>query len=196
MSPANRPLMTPDPRERTLILAANGSLLELAPRLGGSVVRYVHGGTPVLRSAAWDHPQVPIPFGMAAFPLFPFCGRIAAGRFRFDGDGARTAWALGPDPCGTLRSQPELRCRDCVGNLSVTCADGAGRWCTGWRGSVRCELCDVRALERHESGNVARPPALRNLRGCIIQGCGGSPALHPSSSRGGTDGVIRCKPED
>lgn len=98
MSPANRPLMTPDPRERTLILAANGSLLELAPRLGGSVVRYVHGGTPVLRSAAWDHPQVPIPFGMAAFPLFPFCGRIAGGRFRFDGREVSLPANLAPEP--------------------------------------------------------------------------------------------------
>ena len=98
MSPASPPLMTADPRQRTVILAANGSLLELAPHLGGSVVRYVHGGFPVLRSAAWDHPQVPIPFGMAAFPLFPFCGRIAAGRFRFDGREIRLPPNLPPEP--------------------------------------------------------------------------------------------------
>ena len=96
--PASRPGVTADPQARTLVLVANGSLLELAPHLGGSVVRYVHGGIPVLRSAAWDHPQVPIPFGMAAFPLFPFCGRIAAGRFRFDGREIALPPNLSPEP--------------------------------------------------------------------------------------------------
>lgn len=91
-------VMTADARGRTLILVANGSMLELAPHLGGSVVRYVHAGTPVLRSAAWDHPRVPIPFGMAAFPLLPFCGRIAGGRFRFDGRQVVLPPNLSPEP--------------------------------------------------------------------------------------------------
>lgn len=58
--------------------------LELCPSVGGGVVAFTVGDVDVLRRASRDAIAAGIPTGMAAFPLFPFCGRIAGARFRFE----------------------------------------------------------------------------------------------------------------
>ena len=56
--------------------------LELAPEAGGAVTALRWQGIDVLRPASTGTSD---PLAMAAFPLVPFAGRIARGRFTFDG---------------------------------------------------------------------------------------------------------------
>jgi aldose 1-epimerase len=54
--------------------------LGLAPELGGTVTHFRHRGRDLLRPADGDNPT-----GAAAFPMIPFSGRIADGRFNWQG---------------------------------------------------------------------------------------------------------------
>lgn len=61
--------------------------LELAPACGGSVAAFRMDGRDVLRPAPGVRGSAEAdPLEMAAFPLLPFPGRIAFGRFTFDGE--------------------------------------------------------------------------------------------------------------
>ena len=63
-------------------LTAEALTLELAPALGGSIVRFDAGGVPVLRPASADSASV---LDTACFPLVPYVNRIRGGRFACDG---------------------------------------------------------------------------------------------------------------
>jgi aldose 1-epimerase len=56
--------------------------LVLAPGIGGSVVSFRVAGADYLRPGSRESLEKRNPLGLAAFPLFPFSGRIANGRFR------------------------------------------------------------------------------------------------------------------
>ena len=56
--------------------------LVLAPAIGGSVAAYRIGGEDVLRAASNEAVEERDPRGFAAFPLFPFSGRIENGCFQ------------------------------------------------------------------------------------------------------------------
>ncbi|HLI65099.1 MAG TPA: aldose 1-epimerase [Caulobacteraceae bacterium] len=66
-------------------LAAGDWAMEIAPEIGGAILRLAHAGEAVLRST----PQTAIRTGdvgwTGCFPLIPYANRIANGRFRFDG---------------------------------------------------------------------------------------------------------------
>lgn len=66
---------------RQLSLVALDSVLTLAPETGGSVQAWRWRGHDVLRAGR----EGGGPLEMAGFPLAPFSGRIAKGRFAFDG---------------------------------------------------------------------------------------------------------------
>src|SRR6056297_1600861 len=59
--------------------------LELAPGIGGSVTALRAEGRNLLRPASAAGRAAGDPLAMAAFPLFPFCGRITDGGFDFRG---------------------------------------------------------------------------------------------------------------
>lgn len=65
-----------------ITLAAHDFEMSFRPELGGSVISLSWYGQPILRdqSAGYD-----TAFESAAYPLFPFSGRIAHGTFTFDG---------------------------------------------------------------------------------------------------------------
>ncbi len=67
--------------ELTTIRHADTELI-LAPRAGGSVVSLRVSGFDILRSGSQEAVANRDALGLAAFPLFPFSGRIANGRFR------------------------------------------------------------------------------------------------------------------
>ncbi len=72
--------------------------LELAPELGGSVLRFTRDGRNLLRPAPvsispdWSATQ------FAAFPLVPFCGRIQNATFSGDGQNVHLPRNLPPEP--------------------------------------------------------------------------------------------------
>jgi aldose 1-epimerase len=56
---------------------------EIAPGAGGAVAAFAWRGRDVLRRATAEAVAAGDPLGMASFPLVPFAGRIAGGRFAF-----------------------------------------------------------------------------------------------------------------
>ncbi|MEL6475274.1 MAG: aldose 1-epimerase [Pseudomonadota bacterium] len=76
-------------------LDAHGWTLALNPYAGGTVERLAYGGSPILRSA---QPGAEAPTESAAFPLFPFSGRIENGRFDWDGSAIALPPNFPPEP--------------------------------------------------------------------------------------------------
>ena len=68
-----------------LELAAAGLRLVLAPETGGAITRWTRGDWPLLRPVADPNLGAQRGVAVAAYPLVPFCNRIAWGRFRFGG---------------------------------------------------------------------------------------------------------------
>ncbi len=75
-------------------LEVHRSRLTLAPAMGGAVLGLVLDGMPVLRDARTARTVL----DTAAFPLFPYCGRINQGRFKFDGTRVALAANFPPEP--------------------------------------------------------------------------------------------------
>lgn len=73
---------------------SKGYELEVAPELGGSIVRLTRNGRPLLRGS--DAPTGPLECG--SFPLVPYCNRIRDGRFRFRGRDVTIAPNMAGDP--------------------------------------------------------------------------------------------------
>jgi aldose 1-epimerase len=59
--------------------------LNLAPAVGGGIAGFTWRGLDVLRPASADSLRARDPLGLSCYPLTPFCGRIAKGRFEFEG---------------------------------------------------------------------------------------------------------------
>ncbi len=68
-----------------LTLQAHDSSLVLAPEIGGAIVGWTLGATPLLRRPMADAIISRNVRGLGCFPLVPFSNRIAYGRFRWDG---------------------------------------------------------------------------------------------------------------
>lgn len=66
----------------TLTLNHGDAELVLAPEAGGSVLAYRKAGLDLLRPAPVGNTD---PLLMAAFPMFPFCGRVPGAHFHFAG---------------------------------------------------------------------------------------------------------------
>ncbi len=81
------------------ILKTQNLLLEIAPGIGGSIVRFDYIGKDrrqsVLRPASADVADV---LGMASFPLVPFANRIRGGAFDCDGATVRLSPNMAGDP--------------------------------------------------------------------------------------------------
>jgi aldose 1-epimerase len=71
----------PDDPKLTTIRRADAELI-LSPEVGGSVVSFRMSDVDILRPGSRDAVAEGNPLGLAAFPLFPFSGRIANGQFR------------------------------------------------------------------------------------------------------------------
>jgi len=83
-------------RKSQMIGLANGEArLELRPELGGAIGRLAIGGAEILRPTPAAAADV---LDTASFPLVPFCNRIPAGRFRFDGRDATLSPNMGRHP--------------------------------------------------------------------------------------------------
>jgi len=80
-----------------LRLQAGNSLLEVSPRLGGSVMSLKWDGHDILQSAPATAPE-PTPLLTAGFPLIPFSGRIARGRFHWRGHDISLPANFPPEP--------------------------------------------------------------------------------------------------
>ena len=78
-----------------IVLQRNGLRLVLMPDLGGSVRTFACNGRNLLFPAA-DAPATPLE--TAAFPLFPFSGRIRDGRFAWNGRQVQLAPNFPPEP--------------------------------------------------------------------------------------------------
>jgi aldose 1-epimerase len=66
-------------------LAAGPSRLRLAPSVGGSIVDWWHGATPVMRPVEPGALEGASPRGLASYPLVPLSNRVAGNRFSFAG---------------------------------------------------------------------------------------------------------------
>ncbi len=72
--------------------------LDLAPEVGGSVAGFRAHGVDLLYNDAAPGPGNQDVLSMCAFPLVPFCGRIAQGRFQFSGATVQLPANLPPEP--------------------------------------------------------------------------------------------------
>lgn len=79
-------------------LQAGDALLELAPEVGGSVAGWTWRGHPVMRPASAEDRAARSPRRLCAFPLIPFSGRIADGRFRWQGREVQLPPNFPPEP--------------------------------------------------------------------------------------------------
>jgi aldose 1-epimerase len=77
-------MRTPDDVQLLAIRRADTELI-LSPAIGGSVVSFRVAGADILRSGSPAAIEGRNPLGLAAFPLFPFSGRIANARFGHGG---------------------------------------------------------------------------------------------------------------
>jgi aldose 1-epimerase len=78
-------------------LLAGTSVLEVSPQLGGSVMSLRWDGHDILQSAPASAPKPTPPF-TAGFPLIPFSGRIAQGRFHWQGHDIALPANFPPEP--------------------------------------------------------------------------------------------------
>lgn len=78
--------------------AGDAAVLELAPEVGGSVAGWTWHGRPVLRPASAEDRAARNPRRLCAFPMIPFSGRIADGRFRWDGQDIQLPPNFPPEP--------------------------------------------------------------------------------------------------
>ncbi|MEQ8857498.1 MAG: aldose 1-epimerase [Pseudomonadales bacterium] len=72
--------------------------LDLAPEVGGSVAAFRAHGVDLLFNDERARRGVDDVLGMSAFPLLPFCGRIAGSRFEFAGRRVELPGNLPPEP--------------------------------------------------------------------------------------------------
>ena len=59
--------------------------LEVCPAAGGSITKFSVGGQDILRPASKEAIEQRDPGLMSAFPMVPYCNRIANGLFWFEG---------------------------------------------------------------------------------------------------------------
>ena len=59
--------------------------LEVCPAIGGSITRFSIEGQDILRSASIEAFLHRDSGSMGAFPMIPYCNRVAGGRFWFEG---------------------------------------------------------------------------------------------------------------
>jgi aldose 1-epimerase len=86
----------------TRILLRDGPLtVGIAPAWGGALTRFdVRRGDqliPILRPAADDAGVGPAALGASCFPLLPYCGRLRAGQFEFEGRAYQFALNAAPE---------------------------------------------------------------------------------------------------
>ncbi len=62
-----------------------GSVLELAPEIGGGVARLMLAGHEILRPTSPRAIIAGSPLGLSEFPMAPWVNRVAAGKFGLDG---------------------------------------------------------------------------------------------------------------
>lgn len=79
-------------------LEAGSAVLELEPDVGGSVAGWTWNGHPVMREATAEDRAARSPRRLCAFPLIPFSGRIADGRFRWQGREIQLPPNFPPEP--------------------------------------------------------------------------------------------------
>ena len=79
-------------------LEAGSAVLELAPEVGGSVAGWTWHGRPVMRPVTAEDRAAHSPRRLCAFPLIPFSGRIADGRFRWQGREVQLPPNFPPEP--------------------------------------------------------------------------------------------------
>lgn len=78
----------------TLTLVGGDSVAVISPDHGGSLLSFLVGDIPVLRSGH-DSPD---PRTLACFPLVPFCNRITDGVFQWDGRTIELGRSVGEEP--------------------------------------------------------------------------------------------------
>ncbi|KJV09093.1 hypothetical protein VZ95_13625 [Elstera litoralis] len=79
---------------QTLSLASGALALDLAPQLGGAIVRFQHGEAALFRPLDPSGPQEARL--TSCYPLVPFSNRIKEGRFRYGG----VSYQAGPTAAG------------------------------------------------------------------------------------------------
>lgn len=83
----------------SIVSLRSGELcLDVAPEIGGSIVRFRHGDTPLMREASAEALVAGEATGMASFPLVPMSNRIAFARFAFGGEEHRLTRNFGDNP--------------------------------------------------------------------------------------------------
>jgi aldose 1-epimerase len=70
----------------TLDLAAGPTRLRLCPHTGGSIAAFTHEGHNLLRPMTAEGLASGLPRRLGCYPLIPFSGRVAQGRFSFGGE--------------------------------------------------------------------------------------------------------------
>ena len=79
----------------SLTIEAHGFTLSLAPEYGGSVTRLSRGNVNILRDSSDGESD---PVELSAFPMVPFSGRIASGRFAWAGSEHTLTANFPPEP--------------------------------------------------------------------------------------------------
>jgi aldose 1-epimerase len=85
-------------RDAGLSLVHGSDTCELYPQIGGSIGDWTVQGQQMLRSASPASIEARDPFGMASFPLVPYCNRIGNGTFVWDGNLIALAPNFPPEP--------------------------------------------------------------------------------------------------
>lgn len=83
---------------RLVTIRAGELALDLAPEAGGTIAGLAWRGFEVLRRTDPIALAARDPRGSACFPMVPYCGRIAHGRFPFDGRDRQLALNFAPQP--------------------------------------------------------------------------------------------------
>jgi aldose 1-epimerase len=123
-------------------LKRGGCELQLSPATGGSITRFRQGGFDLVRPADGAALAARNPRGTGGFPMVPFAGRIADGRFTFSGRPIQLALNFGTHPNaihGNAWQRP-WRVGASQGGRSVTLVlehdparDGADAWPFSYR---------------------------------------------------------------
>ncbi len=81
-----------------LELNAGPYKLQVAPDIGGSVIKYTYQDKDILKPAPEQDEHTLSPLECSGFPMLPFCGRIAFGRFKLGGKSQKLLKNFLPEP--------------------------------------------------------------------------------------------------
>ena len=142
-------------------LSAGDLQLDLAPAVGGGIAGFKWRGIDLLRPADPHDLATKNPLGLGSFPMVPFSGRIANGRFEFDGRIVNLLPMLA-DQDHALHGQGWQRMWTCTArsaNKAQLCFDHPlGEWPWAYRAEQSFDLRESRLIQTLSLENHSDTP--------------------------------------